>query len=111
MIVFSLPSQKGRFTLRASKENYFAPVEVKELQCEECGYLDANRICTHTYKRSLSGKIIFRINRYSDQGKRFDPIVPDEELTYENGDEYSLEAILEHRILCTRWTLYHFSPT
>ncbi len=40
MIVLLLPNKKGRFTLRSLKENYFTPVEVKELQCEECGCLD-----------------------------------------------------------------------
>ena len=96
MIVLSLPPEEGRFTLRALRDNYFAPSEVNELQCEECGCLDATGICTQTYKRSLSGKLIFRVNRYNDQGRRSDPIVLDEKLTFENGDEYCLEAILQH---------------
>ena len=31
MIIFVVPNQEGRFTLRALQENYFAPVEVSEL--------------------------------------------------------------------------------
>ena len=87
MIVLSLPHEEGRFTLRALRDNYFAPFEVNDLQCEECGCLDATGICTHIYKRSLSGKLIFRINRYNDQGRCSDPIVLDEKLTFENADE------------------------
>ena len=55
-----------------------------------------NGICTQTYKRSSSGKFVFSIHRYSAQGKRSDPVVLDEKLTFENGDTYSLEAILQH---------------
>ena len=96
MIVLTLPSETGRFSLRGLRDNYFAPVEVNELECAVCGLLDGSGICTHTYKRSLSGKIIFRINRYSAEDRRSDPIVLDEKLTFENGDEYRLEAILQH---------------
>ena len=56
MIVLLLPNEEGRFTLRALTYNYFAPVEVNELQREECGYVDGNGIGTYTYKRSLCGK-------------------------------------------------------
>ena len=40
--------------------------------------------------------MIFRINRFSDEGKRPDPILVDEKLTFENAEEYTLEAILQH---------------
>ena len=40
--------------------------------------------------------MIFRVNRENGQGRRSDAIVLDENLTFENGDEYCLEAILQH---------------
>ena len=80
MIVLTLPSRRGRFTLRSLRDDYFAPVEVSELRCEECGVVDSSGLCTHTYKRSLSGKIVFRINRYGVEGRRSDPVTINEKL-------------------------------
>ena len=76
--------------------NYFTPEELSDLECAECGGVHAKRIVTQIYKRSLGGELIFRINRYSDQSRRSDPIRLDEKLTFENGYEYKLEAILQH---------------
>ena len=56
VLVLSLPTEEGWFTLRSLTDNYFAPVEVNELQCEECGYIGGNGLSTHTYKRCLPGK-------------------------------------------------------
>ena len=53
----------------------------------------------HTCKGNLDTYLqekIFRINRYSDQSRRSDKIFLDEKLTFKNGDEYNLEAILQH---------------
>ena len=96
MIVLSLPIQRGRFTLRRLRDDYFTPMEVNALMCEECGISDVNGICTHTYRRSVSGKVVFRINRYTAQGRRSDPVTLDEQLTFEGGDKYSLQAIVQH---------------
>ena len=63
--VLVLPNEKDRFTLRELQENYFAPAEVSDLQYDECARMDLGGVLTNTYKRSLSGKLIFRINRYS----------------------------------------------
>ena len=38
----------------------------------------------------------YLMNRYSDQRRRSDPVAVDEKLTFDNGDVYSLEAILQH---------------
>ena len=59
MLVLSLPHQEGRFTLRALQDNYFAPVEVDELQFEECGCLNATGLCAHTH---LPEKPIWKID-------------------------------------------------
>ena len=96
MIVLVLPSEEGDYTLSSLQENYFAPEEFSDLECAECGGVHAKGIFTHIYKRSSGGKLIFRINRYSDQSRRSDKIFLDEKLTFENGDEYNLEAILQH---------------
>ena len=70
MLVLVLPNEEGRFTLSALRDNYFALVEVTDLECEECECVNGNGIFTHIYKRSLSGKLIFRINRYSEHSRR-----------------------------------------
>ena len=96
MIVLSLPIETGNFSIRRLRDDYFTPAEVNDLRCEECGMSEVSGICTQIYKRSLSGKLVFRINRYTPQGRRSDPVTLDETLTFENGDEYILEAILQH---------------
>ena len=96
MIVLPLPPAEGRYRLSDLQDTYFSPVEVNDLLCDECG-CRSNGLFTHTYNRSLSGKLVFRINRYSTEGRRPDEIDLDKYLTFDNGEEeYRLEAILQH---------------
>ena len=94
MIVLAHPNQKCTFTLRGLRDNYFAPVEVTELRCEECGSANANGVSTLIYKRSLSDTMVFRINRYSDEGRRSDAIILDEKLRNDGQYCYQISYLI-----------------
>ena len=76
MIVLELPVEAGRFTLRALRDDYFRSEALQELRCNECfeacvePYENLLGCCKRTFKESLAGKVSFRINRYSLQGKQ-----------------------------------------
>ena len=56
MIVLSFPFQRGRFTLRGLRDDYFAPVEVNELQREECFAINGIGLKKHLFQEKFIGE-------------------------------------------------------
>ncbi len=96
MIVLQFREQRDCFELQELIDDYVTPAEVNSRRCEECGCDDMSGLLTHCYRKSLSGKLVFRINRYSVAGRRSDPVILDESIIFDNGDLYDLQAILQH---------------
>ena len=96
MIVLQFRQQRGCFQLQELVNDYVTPVEVAERRCEECGCDDMTGLLTHCYRKSLSGKMVFRINRYHVASRRSDPVILNESIFFHNGDMYDLQAIVQH---------------
>ena len=101
MIVLPFPAIRGRYTVSSLLDDFLSPELLNELKCEHCGVVDGHGFKQYIFDKSLSGKIVFRVNRYGRgrddrPERRSDPIELEEKIVFDNGDEYFLEAILQH---------------
>ena len=97
MLVLMLPRRKGAYTVKGLLKSFSEATALTELICNECNTLDTTGHLTCEYRKCLAGYLICRINRYSEQGKRTDRVTVEEVLEMDNGDAYTLQAILEHK--------------
>ena len=69
--------------------------DLRGLECVDCKTKSAGTF-TRFIHTGLKGKMVFRVNRYSSDGKRSDRLILDSTIATRDASQYKLEAILEH---------------
>ena len=95
MLPLMFPPDKKEYKLKELLEVYQDPEQFPDLECSLCGEKSEGTFA-RIIRTGLNGKMVFRIGRYSENGKRNDRLILDSEISTEDGSNYKLEAILEH---------------
>ena len=95
MLPLIFPQRRREYRITELLDHYQEKEHLSELMCESCG-IRTEGTFERRIQRGLNGKMVLRLGRYSDAGKRNDRILLDPIISCRDGSEYRLEAILEH---------------
>ena len=95
MLPLLFPEEKKEYRLAELLQYYQQEEKLPDLECDKCKTRPSGTFtrCIHT---GLKGKMVLRVNRYSDDGKRSDRLILDSTIATRDARQYKLEAILEH---------------